>query len=55
MIMSQKTTHIDSEYAKKRRRWVVIDAKDAILGRLATKAASLLRGKHKRKLKEIKE
>lgn len=29
------------------RRFYVIDAKDKILGRVATKAASLLRGKHK--------
>ncbi len=29
------------------RKWYVIDAQDAILGRLATKAATLLRGKHK--------
>lgn len=29
------------------RQWHVIDAKDAVLGRLATKAARLLRGKHK--------
>ncbi len=29
------------------RKWFVIDAEDAILGRLATKAATVLRGKHK--------
>lgn len=29
------------------RRWVVLDAEDQILGRLATRAATLLRGKHK--------
>jgi large subunit ribosomal protein L13 len=29
------------------RRWYVIDAKDKVLGRLATKVASVLRGKHK--------
>ena len=29
------------------REWVVIDATDVVLGRLATHAASLLRGKHK--------
>lgn len=29
------------------RAWHVIDAKDAVLGRLATKAATLLMGKHK--------
>ena len=29
------------------RRWHVIDATDVVLGRLATQAATLLRGKHK--------
>ena len=29
------------------RNWYVIDATDIVLGRLATKAASILRGKHK--------
>ena len=29
------------------RQWHVIDAEDIILGRLATHAATLLRGKHK--------
>ena len=29
------------------RQWHVIDATDVVLGRLATQAASLLRGKHK--------
>ena len=29
------------------RRWHVIDASDVVLGRLASQAASLLRGKHK--------
>ncbi|MDO5681662.1 MAG: 50S ribosomal protein L13 [Propionibacteriaceae bacterium] len=29
------------------RKWVVIDAEDVVLGRLAVTAATLLRGKHK--------
>ena len=29
------------------RKWYVIDAQDQVLGRVAAKAASLLRGKHK--------
>ena len=29
------------------REWLVIDAKDQVLGRVATKAAQLLKGKHK--------
>lgn len=37
-------------YAKKgevQREWVLIDAKDQVLGRVATKAAHILKGKHK--------
>ncbi|HYX80580.1 MAG TPA: uL13 family ribosomal protein, partial [Actinomycetota bacterium] len=29
------------------RRWYVIDASDAVLGRLASEAAAILSGKHK--------
>jgi large subunit ribosomal protein L13 len=29
------------------RRWVVVDARDQVLGRLSTRVASLLRGKHR--------
>ncbi|MBW2270997.1 MAG: 50S ribosomal protein L13 [Deltaproteobacteria bacterium] len=29
------------------RRWYIIDAKDVVLGRLSTRVASVLRGKHK--------
>ena len=29
------------------RKWYVIDAQDVVLGRLASHAATLLRGKHK--------
>ena len=29
------------------RRWLVVDASDQVLGRLATEVAALLRGKHK--------
>ena len=29
------------------RKWYVIDAKDKVLGRVASKAATILRGKHK--------
>ena len=45
--MSQKTTIIDPRTAQSRRRWVLLDAKGAVLGRMASKAAVLLRGKHK--------
>jgi large subunit ribosomal protein L13 len=39
-----------SYYAKPadiEKKWILLDAKDQILGRLATKAADILRGKHK--------
>lgn len=39
-----------TQFAKKgeiERKWYVIDAKDAVLGRLATKVATYLRGKNK--------
>ncbi|HLT18312.1 MAG TPA: 50S ribosomal protein L13 [Thermomicrobiales bacterium] len=29
------------------RKWYIVDAEDAVLGRLATEVASILRGKHK--------
>ena len=29
------------------QEWYIIDAQDAVLGRLATRIASVLRGKHK--------
>jgi large subunit ribosomal protein L13 len=33
--------------AEVERRWYVVDARDRVLGRLATRVASVLRGKHK--------
>lgn len=30
-----------------KKEWVLVDAKDAIVGRLACQVASILRGKHK--------
>lgn len=39
-----------TQFAKKNeieRRWYLVDAKDMVLGRLATKAATYLRGKNK--------
>ena len=42
------TTHVSVEYAQTRRGWVTLNAEGAVLGRLATRAADLLRGKHKR-------
>ena len=43
--LSYKTVSINKENAKK--EWVVIDASDQVVGRLASKVAKLLRGKYK--------
>lgn len=43
--LSYKTISANKETAKK--EWVVVDATDQVLGRLATKVAKLLRGKYK--------
>ena len=43
--LSQKTTNVNKVTATK--EWVVIDATDQVLGRLASKVAKLLRGKYK--------
>lgn len=40
-----KTYTVKKEDIKK--KWYIVDAKDRILGRLASKVASVLRGKHK--------
>ena len=43
--LSYKT--ISANRATVNKEWLIIDAKDAILGRLASNAARLIRGKHK--------
>ncbi len=43
--LSYKTVSANRETVNK--EWVLIDAKDVVLGRLATVAAMILRGKHK--------
>ena len=43
--LSYKTISINKETAQK--DWVVIDATDQVVGRLCSKVAKLLRGKHK--------
>ena len=43
--LSYKTISVNKETAKK--EWVVIDASDQVVGRLASKVAKLLRGKYK--------
>lgn len=42
-----KTFSLPREKAIEERKWYVIDATDQVLGRLATKIANRLRGKHK--------
>ncbi|ADX98071.1 50S ribosomal protein L13 [Mycoplasma suis] len=42
-----KTTLLTREEALARRKWILIDATDACLGRLAVQIANLLRGKNK--------
>jgi large subunit ribosomal protein L13 len=36
-----------TKYIKQEGKWVLIDAKDKVLGRLATRIAKILQGKHK--------
>ena len=43
--LSYKTISVNKETAKK--EWVVIDASEQVVGRLASKVAKLLRGKYK--------
>lgn len=45
--MYQKTVSLTKEQANAQRGWVLVDAKDQTLGRLCTRVATLLRGKHK--------
>lgn len=45
--MASKTLVITREDALAQRRWVVVDAGDRALGRVATQVANLLRGKGK--------
>ena len=44
--LSYKTLSVNKETAKK-KEWVVIDATDQVVGRLASKVAKLIRGKYK--------
>ena len=45
--MKKKTVQQTREEALANRRWFVLDAEGGVLGRLATRAANLLRGKGK--------
>jgi large subunit ribosomal protein L13 len=45
--LTEQTVSVSRENALRDRRWLVIDAEDRPLGRVASRAASLLRGKHR--------
>ena len=45
--MIKGTTMLTRAAALSERKWYVIDAADQVLGRIASEAAQLLRGKHK--------
>jgi len=45
--LSEQTKSVSRENALRGRRWLVIDASERSLGRVASRAASLLRGKHR--------
>src|SRR5690606_31959419 len=50
-VRQESSTIVTRTYTPKagdaQREWLVIDATDVVLGRLASQAAALLRGKHK--------
>lgn len=45
--MPQKTMSLRKEDALRDRKWYLVDADGQVLGRLATRVATVLRGKHK--------
>jgi large subunit ribosomal protein L13 len=45
--MSTKTTIPTKERVENDHKWYIIDAEDIVLGKVAVKAAAILRGKHK--------
>jgi large subunit ribosomal protein L13 len=45
--LTEQTKSVSHEDALRSRRWLLIDASDRALGRVATRAATLLRGKHR--------
>jgi len=47
MAKLQKSTLLSKEAAIAQREWYVVDLKGQVLGRAATRIASVLRGKHK--------
>ena len=47
MKLTEQTKSISKENALRARNWVLIDADGRALGRVASRAASILRGKHR--------
>lgn len=47
MKLTEQTRSVSREAGLRNRRWVVIDAQGRALGRIASRAASVLRGKHR--------
>lgn len=45
--LSEQTKSVSRESALRSRRWILIDAADRPLGRVASRAASILHGKHR--------
>jgi large subunit ribosomal protein L13 len=45
--LTEQTRSVSRESALRDRKWVLIDATDRALGRVASRAASVLRGKHR--------
>src|SRR5260370_29416028 len=45
--LTEQTKSVSHEAALKGRRWIVIDASQKPLGRIASRAATILRGKHR--------
>lgn len=46
MSMTRTTRSLSTEVARDGRRWYIADAEGQVLGRLASRIASVLRGKH---------
>ena len=45
--LTEQTRSVSRENALRERRWIIIDADGRALGRVAARAASVLRGKHR--------
>ncbi|HRY98367.1 MAG TPA: 50S ribosomal protein L13 [Bacteroidales bacterium] len=45
--LSYKTRSISVEAAREQKEWILVDAENQVLGRMASKVATILRGKHK--------